>query len=208
METFPTKVMTVRNPLPDRSITVFLDVTDRGADQASRRRRLANGLASNPSILYIGGDCYLHAFHNAIKDGLVLIDNMIPAVFNESTLKGFRKYYASLAKLCNVWREKAKDIMYYWDLYHSNRDDLSPKELEEMLALGRRYPWSIVSGRWGSVEAGEDFMLERKPENVIPVLLRALSSSMKAKRILMLRNLSVLFSFISFEWLMTSNKPS
>ena len=169
-----------RKPLTERSVTVYIDVTDRGPDQASRRRRLSNGLASVPNILYIGGDCYLHAFHSAVKDGLVLVDTLINTVFSESTPKGFRKYYASLAKLCNVWREKAKDVMDAWDKHHSERDDLTPDELEELLQLGRRYPWSIVSGRWGSVEAGEDFLLERRPDNVVPVLVRVLASSMKA----------------------------
>ena len=165
-----------------RTYFVYTDCTDKGPDQSARKRRLSTMLASNNNILYIPSDCLMHAFHSAVKDGLQLLDAVIPALFDPQTLKGFTKYYSSLAKLVNVWREKASEIMSMWEQYHEHREDrtISPEELHYLLELGRRYPHQVVAGRWGSVEQAEQYLQERGRDNVVPVLLRVLARSMKA----------------------------
>lgn len=174
----------------DRTFFVYLDTSDKGSDQAARKRRLTAALAEHHSILYVPGDCYLHAFHSAVKDGLQLLDDLIPNLFEPKTLNGFTKYYGSLAKLTNLWREQAAEIMRQWDEYHQSlhneklaSEGCAPETLAEdlrhLLSLGRRYPHQVVSGRWGSVESAEEFLQERGKNNVVPVLLRVLARSMK-----------------------------
>lgn len=174
-------ILHVRNSsLDHRSIFVYIDVSDRGSDQSARRRRTSQYLSSRSSILYVDSDCYLHCFHSAIKDSLRMVDDLIDSCFSESTLKGFHKYWSSLAKVTNIWRERAKTIMDCWDLHHSQRSDVAGKEKSDLLEQGRRYPLNVVAGRWGCVERAEEFLLERGKDNVVPVLLAALSSSMKS----------------------------
>ena len=111
-------------------------------------------------------------FHACVKDGLALLDQQINSLFDKSTLKGFTKYYGSLSKVVNTWRERASDVMQAWDIAFGN------EELE-IAKLGRRYPLAVVSGRWGSVEAAEDFLLLRGRDRVVPTLLSVLSKHMR-----------------------------
>ena len=159
--------------LKGKSVIAYLDTTDRGTDQTARKKRTACSVGSVDNLVYIASDCYLHVFHSAVRSGLVLTDSLIGECFSEEVLGGFDKYYASLAKLVNVWREKASHVMKAWDDHHGSKD-------AETRALGSRYPLSVSSGRWGSVENAEEFLIERGRPLLEPCILQALSSSMKA----------------------------
>ncbi|CAE7487703.1 unnamed protein product [Symbiodinium natans] len=156
-----------------RSIIVYLDTTDRGTDQLARRKRTAAAVESINQVVYIPSDCYLHVFHAAVRGGLELVDQLIAETFSRDTLKGFDRYYSSLAKIVNLWREKASDMMTAWQNEHSQAD-------KDVRDLGRRYPLSVSTGRWGSVEGAEEFLLERGRKLVEPCMLQVLSRSMKA----------------------------
>ena len=164
---------------------VFLDTTDRGPDQMARKRRTASSIESINHIIYIASDCYLHIFHSAVRSGLELVDDLLAECFSHHTLATFGKYYNSLAKVVNWWRERAAEIMRAWSDQHesdtsttaSARTDLSPTDIRE---LGKRYPLGVSSGRWGSVESAEEFMVERGRALVEPVLLQVLSRQIKA----------------------------
>ena len=93
--------------LKGKSVIAYLDTTDRGTDQTARKKRTACSVGSVDNLVYIASDCYLHVFHSAVRSGLVLTDSLIGECFSKEVLGGFDKYYASLAKLVNVWREKA-----------------------------------------------------------------------------------------------------
>ncbi|CAE7270658.1 unnamed protein product [Symbiodinium sp. CCMP2592] len=159
--------------LKGRSVIAYLDTTDRGTDQTARKKRTACSVGSVDNLVYIASDCYLHVFHSAVRSGLVLTDSLISECFSKEVLGGFDKYYASLAKLVNVWREKASQVMKAWDDHHGSKD-------ADTRALGSRYPLSVSSGRWGSVENAEEFLIERGRPLLEPCILQALSSAMKA----------------------------
>ena len=180
--TFCVQLAFFRKLAGQRMYFVYTDCTDKGSDQSARKRRLSAALANNPNILYVPGDCMMHAFHSAIKDGFQLLDNIIPLVFDAKTLGGFCKYYSSMAKLVHVWRERASEVMTAWDQYHGSRNDISQEELHQLLEFGRRYPHQIVSGRWGSVEEAEQFLQERGRKNIVPVMQRVLAKNMKASK--------------------------
>ena len=154
---------------------VFLDTTDRGSDQSARKRRTAASAESVSKLVYLASDCYLHVFHAAVRSGLELVDQLIAECFSESTLRGFKKYFASLAKISNFWRERAADMMRAWEDHHGQ----ASKDIREM---GLRYPMTISSSRWGSVESLEEFLLERGRTLLEPVMLQVLSKSMRVAR--------------------------
>ena len=104
------------------------------------------------------------------------MDELIAEAFSSETLRGFDRYYSSIAKLTNLWREKASAMMTAWQDVHDGQGEAS----EDTRLLGQRYPLSVSSGRWGSVEGAEEFLLERGRPLVEPVMLRVLSKFMKA----------------------------
>lgn len=159
------------------NIFMYLDVSDRGPDQTARRRALSEHLAhpALPNILYMHGDCYLHKYHSAIKDGLQLADQMLDDFFSKDTLAGFSKYFTSVAQVVNAWRLLASEMMAGWARRHE-----SPAADPDTLRQGRRYPLSVIAGRWGSIEKAEDFLLERKKRPVEEVMLEVLSKHMRA----------------------------
>ena len=112
-------------------------------------------------------------FNACVKDGLYLVDSLITTLFSKETLRGFTKYFANIGKVVNTWREKASEVMEVWDRVHADQD-------EETQRLGRRYPLSVIGGRWGSVEAAEDYLLMRGRKAVVAVILEVLSRHMKA----------------------------
>ena len=140
----------------------------------ARKRRTSAAAQSTGQLVYIASDCYLHVFHAAVRSGLQLVDELIASCFSKDNLRGFDKYYSSLAKMMNLWREKAADMMRAWDDQHG---DAASKEIRD---LGQRYPYSVSSGRWGSVESAEEFLLERGRALTEPCMLQVLSRSMKA----------------------------
>ena len=119
------------------------------------------------------GVCYLHMFHASVKHGLELVDGLLKTLFSSNVLSGFTKYFGSISKVVNCWRERAPEIMLAWDRQFQSED-------LDTLRLGRRYPLSVVSGRWGSVECAEDYLLLRQREHVVPVLMEVLSKHMRA----------------------------
>ena len=172
-----------------RSIVVFIDTTDRGTDQMARKRRTASSVEAVEQIIYIPSDCYLHVFHAAVRSGLALVDQLLQECFSQHTLASFGKYYGSLGKVVNLWREKAAEIMRQWSTHHSAESEFSmPAQQasglsqQEINDLGKRYPLSVSSGRWGSIEAAEEFLIQRGRALTEPVLLQVLSRSMKADK--------------------------
>ena len=154
---------------------MYIDVTDKGSDQVCRKRRTAEAIeaAGCPNIIYLPGVCDLQMFHAAVKNGLTLVDELVPSLFDKTLLKGFSKYFGSLSKVVNVWRERAADIMAAWDAACGD-DDV------ETAKLGKRDPRSVGAGRWGSIESAEDFLLLRGRQRVVQVLMSVLSKHMRA----------------------------
>ena len=156
-------------------VVLYFDVTDKGLDQVCRKRLTAEAIEASrcPNIVYVPGFCFLHMFHACVKGGLSLVDELMNSLFDQSVLNGFTRYFGSLSKVVNTWRERAADVMAAWTQHFKDAD-------LDTMKLGRRYPLAVISGRWGSVESAEDFMLTRGRDKVVPVLLAVLSKHMRA----------------------------
>ena len=161
--------------LCESNVFVYLDVSDKGPDQLARRRTVSRQLGDDtmPSnIVYIHSDCYLHMYHAAVRDSLSLVDELLKDFFSHDVLDGFSKYFAGISSVASTWRLLAADIMQAWDQHFQT-------ESIEIQKLGRRYPMSVISGRWGSIDA-ESFLLERGMARVVRTVLQVLSKHMKA----------------------------
>jgi hypothetical protein len=99
---------------------------------------------------------------------LRFIDDCLKCHFDQSELRKFNRYFGALAAIANSWREKASAIMDEWHkLFGASR-------------LGRQYPPHVISGRWGSVDFAEKFLLDRGQDKVQQALMNVLSQYVKS----------------------------
>ena len=127
-------------------------------------------------MFYVDVNCILHQFHIAVREQLQMADDFLSEAQRAypSTMGSFSKYFASLGKCVNFWREHVSEFI---DIYERTHGTTSPPGVNY-----RQYPMRVLSGRWGCVHAAELFFLERKREFLAPVWLALLSSTMKADK--------------------------
>ena len=165
--------MSLRTGVVDqsRSFFIYADTSDAGPDQAARRKALRSSLVDVGNILYFDWNCSIHQYHLIVKDQLQTVDaflNALNPVFKDHP----GKYFASVAKIANYWRERVGSFIDTWEAMHGVSTDVNY----------RRYPLQVVAGRWGSIDAAEEFYLARGKMRLKPVLLAMLSSAMKATK--------------------------
>lgn len=159
-----------------RNIVFYMDTTDSGPDQNSRKKKLAAYIHSNQpgNVIYLPGACLLHQYHLICQMGLQFVDSCLSSPSYFGTHDGgdfeFRKYFASLAAIANTWREKAAAIMEEWERQFGCEK------------LGRQFPQHVLQGRWGSVDSAELFYLKRGREKIQSCLLHVISQYMKADK--------------------------
>jgi len=123
------------------------------------------------NVLYFDSNCSIHQYHLIVKDQLQMVDaflNSLTPVFSDHP----GKYFASVAKIANYWRERVGSFIDVWESMFGVTADVNY----------RRYPLQVVAGRWGSIDAAEEFYLARGKARLKPVLLALLSSAMKATK--------------------------
>ena len=93
---------------------------------------------------FVDWNCSMHQGNLVVKSSLRLLDlRMSEAKF------GF-KYFSTLAKLTNVWRENARSLLEIWVAIHG---DLSAAD--KAIKMAPR----CIAGRWGSVSKTEAFLM-------------------------------------------------
>ena len=84
----------------------------------------------------------------SVKEQLEMVDAVLSQAqkaFPRRALGGFTKYFASLGKAINYWRENLGDFVDLWEKFHRTK---APEGVNY-----RPCPLRLVSGRWGSVHA-------------------------------------------------------
>ena len=128
-------------PSNSRFVRLFLYTSDRGPDQVGVRCFIKEETASIPNVLFFDADCCEHQLHLIIKDGLKAAD-----CFLKASKKSY-KYFSSLTKVVQLWRENAQAIKDKWaerygdDSAAAHRNSLCPQ---------------CVAGRWESVDRVEE----------------------------------------------------
>ena len=152
-----------------RNIFVYFDVSDMGPDQASRKNKITAELfANDASIIYLPAPCLLHQYHLIVQDGLKFIDEAIKSYFTTAELRRFSRYFGALAAIANSWREKASAVMDEWHRLYGASEQ------------ARKFPPHVISGRWGSVDFCEKFLIERGKTKVQQALFNVLSKYVKS----------------------------
>ena len=115
----------------------------------------------------------LHQCHLAIRSGLELTDHFLQELSEAApnVTRGFHRYFSNVAKLCNFWRERVAEFILTFERIHGDSGHGIPY---------RRYPLTVVAGRWGSIHEAESFILARGRKYLVPVFLALLSKYIKA----------------------------
>eukprot|EP00959_Pyramimonas_sp_CCMP1952_P389858 8170341-Pyramimonas_sp.AAC.1 len=72
-----------------------------------------------------------------------------------SDLAGIR-YYSSVAKIMNCWREFAVSVFQIWKLKYDDKAIASTQGTEEAVSHAFKMPIACNASRWGSVSACEE----------------------------------------------------
>ena len=123
---------------------MYVNPSDCGPDQVYAKKLAAVIVGNTPNVFFFSSVCYEHQSHLIVKGGLKLIDIQL-----KQRGAGW-KYYSSIAKLCNVMREKSKDVYRIWCRIFGSVDAAG--------TVMKMVP-KCDSGRWGSVEEAEARLL-------------------------------------------------
>ena len=88
-------------------LSIWLSCTDGGADEVMGRRLQMTQALRFPTHWMFEVNCLAHQYQLQVADALVIADGFL------LTIAGLR-YYSSLAKLMNTWREYAAKIFTEW----------------------------------------------------------------------------------------------
>ena len=133
----------------------YVMTSDMGPDQAKCSRDISNDAATIPNVFFFHLPCLLHQAHLIVRSALAAMPG----------------YFSSCAKICNVWRAwgNAAKIKSVWlEMFHKNT---FPKTL----------PPRPLKGRWGSIEAIEQFLLFCGREELLLVYQEALLAKAQEK---------------------------
>ena len=133
------------DPVPDdwdKIVSMMIFCSDGGSDEVHARKTVHRAFQRNPTTWIFDCDCFQHCYHIMVNGGLNCANKFL------WDLAGLQ-YTNSLAKLMNVWRERAVTIYMAWA---KNYGALAAQ------AAGR-VPPAFISGRWGAVSRCERFVL-------------------------------------------------
>ena len=146
-------------------LLVYTAVTDAGPDQVGSRAAIRRAVASKLLVLFVDGNCLEHQCHLIVKFILTLVDAALEDLCEKAGAQTVR-YFASLAKLMNTWREYARSIFDTW------RRVMTDAAAWRWAA---NVPPKCIAGRWGSADDSESFLLARPWEDTSLVLHIALA---------------------------------
>lgn len=152
---------------------MFLITTDAGSDQSSHRRALKTLAADYDNILVFDLNCVLHQGHLITKEGYDRIDKHMSTGLTPKQpepVGSCTKFWASLAKLCHIWRDNGTRITELW------------QELFGPSSIARALPLQCIAGRWLSGHNTEEFLKKRGMGPTTRVLNLVLANKVTAKK--------------------------
>jgi len=132
-------------------IQIWATTTDAGSDEAKARRLRQVLVKDNLFHWEFDSDCFMHQYQLLVHGCLRVLDASMVK------LGSTRKYWSSLAKIMNVWRDSASDLFQHYRLLYGD---------QEALRCASRVPPRPLSGRWGSCTACERHVLKAGVEKL------------------------------------------
>ncbi len=163
---------------PKSMVRSFLYTSDGGSDQQKFKKIAAALLSKNPNVFFISFSCLMHSAQLIVKTGFLVIDawmkrHLGPDDSGEAASDAAApKYFSTIAKISLTWRDRAKAIYKVWSRLFGD---------ESAYLHCRKICPKCVAGRWGSIEAVEEFLLERQTAKTVQVLPEAFGLQIKTR---------------------------
>ena len=136
-------------------LQVYVFGTDAGPDNIGAFRRVREDLRDATNVLFVAVFCFLHQAHLIVRDLLNHLDS-----FNVGLLGGSsgRRYWSSVATVANQWRSTGvpKKVRRAAEEVHGAGSTAA--------GAYRKLPGKPLRGRWGSIAAVEQSIIECGPE--------------------------------------------
>jgi len=140
-----------------RKLRIYITCTDGGSDQVYARKLWAFETMDDLFTFFVDLNCLLHIGQLIVKSGLDRADVWMKR-FNQRW-----KYFASVAKLINVWRDLARAVYVLW---HRLYGFSSAQEHASQM------PPKCIAGRWGKIWEVEQFVCARNTNGFLAIVLK------------------------------------
>ncbi len=130
-------------PLIGRIIRLWFVTSDGGPDQTAFKKALLWETEPDPWTIVMTCHCFMHVTQLIYRSGLEMVDQWLA----EQTISW--RYFSSLTKLCQVWRELSQRIQA------NVLNDFGPLAARQHCSS---LPPRCIAGRWGTVYATEAFV--------------------------------------------------
>ena len=135
---------------------IFMLTSDQGPDEIKAKKIILAEICDVDEVQVWLINCLIHNPHLIVKSGLAICDDILTS----TTLRC--KYFGSLAKIVNVWRDAGRDVSETW-----------AREFGPVVAkkVAGTLPPRCLSGRWGSVFATEVRIIEAMQNGMLKRVL-------------------------------------
>ena len=168
-ESFGSCFLNCRSPSPTSlgsGIMWFLATSDRGSNEVMNRKLMMCLTEKLDRAIFVDNDCWEHACQLCVLGSLKLVDQMLVLQRGQDTdQKRHWKYYSSIATVCNVCRDLARDLFDTWKALHGS---------ESAMESARKLFPRCCAGRWLSISTSEDRIIKVGEDKFPGVLLAAI----------------------------------
>ena len=119
--------------------------------------------------IFLDNDCWEHACHLCVLGSLKLVDQMMH-VLPQDRRRSW-KYYSSIATVCNVCRDVARDLFDTWKQFHG---------CESATQQVRKLFPRCCAGRWLSISTAEERII-KSTEHMLKGVLTAVLKKKKVQ---------------------------
>ena len=123
-----------------KGVHIYAYTSDRGPDQVYARKIMSVIAQKSDKTLFLSTNCFEHQTHLIVHGALKMLDSALKDAGQPW------RYYSSLCKICNLWRDKAASVNEAW---------MQEFGAESACLHATKLIPRCQGGRWGSVETVE-----------------------------------------------------
>ena len=143
-------------------IVWFLSTSDRGSNEVMNRKLTMCLVEDIDRAIFLDNDCWEHSCQLCVLGSLKLVDQMMLHAMPVAEKRSW-KYYSSIATVCNVCRDVARDMFETWKQFFGP---------ESAIQHVRKLFPRCCAGRWLSIAMSEDRIIKSK-ESLLQSVLTA-----------------------------------
>ena len=150
-------------------IVWFVSTSDRGSIEVTNRNMTMCIVEEIEQAIFLDNDCWEHSCQLCVLGSLKLVDSMVKHGLPAKHQRSWR-YCSSIATVCNVCRDIARDVCEMWKKHYG---------AESALKYARKLFPRCCAGRWLSISTAEERIIAAGEQKLKVVLQEALANKSK-----------------------------